>query len=209
MVGWMERKRLDRKKVPSGAAVLRPMLTEALYRAFFEEWASHGFAALSLEAVAKRAGAGKAAIYRRWPSKLAMAREALDLVAVDLTATPDQGSLLDDLKALLLAIRRALRHPLIRRIVPDLNAELARSAAFADAMRPFQEARRARGEALFRRAIGRGELPADLDIDLANDLLVAPIFWRMTVVPGRTDRAYLDRLVSIIVTGLRSMSAAI
>jgi AcrR family transcriptional regulator len=202
----MERKRLDHKKVPSGAAVMRPMLTDALFRAFFEEWASRGFAALSLEAVAKRAGAGKAALYRRWPSKIAMAREALNLVAVDLTATPHHDTLIDDVSALLLAVRRALRHPLIRRIVPDLNAELARSPAFADAMQPLQEARRARGEALLRLAVARGELSADLDIDLANDLLVAALYWRMAVVPGPTDRAYLDRLVTTVVAGLRSMS---
>ena len=39
-------------------------LTKALYRAFFREWAEHGFAVLSLERVAARAGAGKDAIYR-------------------------------------------------------------------------------------------------------------------------------------------------
>lgn len=201
----MERNRLDRKKVPSGAAVMRTTLTVALLRAFFEEWALHGFAALSLEAVAKRAGAGKAALYRRWPSKLVLAREALDAVGVDLTATPEQETLVAEVRALLGAIRRALRHPLIRRIVLDLNAELGRSTEFAAALRPFQEARRARGEALVRRAIARGELPADLDIDMANDLLIAPIYWRMTVVTQPTSRDYLDRLAAMIVAGLNTL----
>ena len=202
----MERNRLDHKKVPSGAAVMRPTLTNALLRAFFEEWAQRGFAALSLEAVAKRAGAGKAALYRRWPSKLAMARDALDLVGVDLTATPESATLMEDVFELLKAVRRALRHPLVRRIIPDLNAELVRSPEFAAALRPFQEARRARGEAILRRAIERGELPAGLDIDMANDLLIAPLYWRMTVVAGPTSQAYLDRLADAIVRSLRGGS---
>ena len=205
----MERNRLDRKKPPSGAALMKPTLTDALVHAFFEEWALRGFAALSLEAVAKRAGAGKAALYRRWPSKLAMAREVLDLIAVDLTATPEQDTLAADVMALLVAIRRALRHPIIRRIVSDLNAELARSTEFAAAMRPFQEARRARGEALLRRAMARGELSANLDIDMANDLLIAPLYWRMAVVMGHADRIYLDRLAAVIVAGLRSINGPI
>jgi AcrR family transcriptional regulator len=205
----MERKRLDqKKKIASGAAVMRPGLTDALIRAFFEEWASRGFSALSLESVAKRAGAGKAALYRRWPSKIAMAREALDLVAVDLTVTPEQGSLSGDVRALLTAMRRALRHPLIRRIVPDLNAELSRSPEFAAMLRPFQEARRTRGEALLRRAIRRGELPADLDVDLANDLLIAPLYWRMTVVSGASGRGYINRLTAALVGGLQNIGSA-
>jgi AcrR family transcriptional regulator len=198
----MERNRLVRKKVPSGAAVMRAELTDALMRAFFKEWADRGYAALSLEAVAKRAGAGKAALYRRWPSKVAMAREALELIAVDLTATPEGASLHADVRAFLSAVRRTLRHPLIRRIVPDLNAELVRSREFAAALRPFQDARRAQGIAMLERAIARGELLADLDIEMANDLLVAPLYWRMTVVTGVADQAYLDRLSAVVVAGL-------
>ena len=198
----MERNRIDQKRRPSGAAVMRGELTHALFRALFGEWAERGYAALSLEAVAKRAGAGKAALYRRWPSKAAMARDALDAFGLELTATDDQGSLRADVRALLRSIRRALRHPLVRRIVPDLNAELARNAEFATLVQPFQRARRAHGDALLRRAIARGELPETLDFELANDLLAAPLYWRMLVTPGKSDAAYLDRLARAIVAAL-------
>lgn len=201
----MERNRLDRKRKPSGAAVMRGELTDALLRALFREWAERGYAALSLEAVAKRAGAGKAALYRRWPSKTALARDALDQVGLDLTAVADQGSLWRDIRAMLGALRLVLRHPLARRIIPDLHAEIARSAEVAAMVRPFQSARRLRGEDLIRRAIERGELPAEVDVQLANDLLAAPLYWRLVVVPGRVDGAYLDRLATAIEAGLRSL----
>lgn len=75
----MKRKSIDRKekRKPSGAAVIRAGLTIALQRALFEEWAQYGYLAVSLERVAARAGAGKAAIYRRWPSKLELVLEAI------------------------------------------------------------------------------------------------------------------------------------
>lgn len=184
---------------------MRSGLTDALLRALFQEWAERGYAALSLEAVAKRAGAGKAALYRRWPSKAALARDALDQVGLDLTAVTDQGSLQGDIRAILGALRLVLRHPLARRIIPDLHAEIARSAEVAAMMRPFQDARRTRGEDLIRRAIARGELSPGVDMQLANDLLAAPVYWRLIVVPGRADSPYLDRLATAIEAGLRSL----
>ena len=57
----------------SGAAVKRPQITDALTRTFFEEWSRVGYSALSLDAVARKAGVGKAALYRRWRSKADMA----------------------------------------------------------------------------------------------------------------------------------------
>ncbi|MEO1399404.1 MAG: TetR/AcrR family transcriptional regulator, partial [Pseudomonadota bacterium] len=123
----MERNRSDENsvvepqaRVPSGAAVMRTSVTDALTRAFFEEWAHTGIGALSLERVAKRAGVGKAALYRRWSSKHEMAIELISAVGLNLTPIPDTGSLLEDLRQTLLSLRRVLRHPLIRRILPDL-----------------------------------------------------------------------------------------
>lgn len=200
----MERNRIDRRKVPSGAAVMRADVTDALVRAFFEEWAERGYASLSLEAVAKRAGAGKAALYRRWPSKAAMSRDALGLVGLELTAIADHGSLDGDMRALLRSMRRAMRHPLLRRILPDLNAELVRSPDFAAMVQPFQRARRERSGAMLRRAVERGELPATLDVELANDLLIAPLYWRMLVVPGHADANFVERLTRVVIAGLRA-----
>src|ERR1700678_4853302 len=89
----VERNRSDENifvsRRPSGAAVRQGDVTDALTRAFFEEWARVGYAALSLERVAKNAGAGKAALYRRWPSKVAMASDLLSKVGLTLLPLPD------------------------------------------------------------------------------------------------------------------------
>ena len=192
----MERKSIDltRRRKPTGAAVIRPELTTALFRALFEEWAETGFAAVSLERVAARAGAGKAAIYRRWPSKLEFACEAIRSVEVMRLGSTDQGSLQADIREYLRATRAVLRHPLVRRIIPDLVAERLRSNELAAMLHGIAEARRQFGHRLLDRAIARDELHADLDRELALDLLFAPLYSRLIVRGKSFSRAELDRL---------------
>ena len=207
----MERKRIDDnhmtkngKRAPTGAALMQARVTDSLTRALFVEWAERGFAALSLEAVAKRAGVGKAALYRRWPSKLAMISDRLDAVGIEITDIPDQGSLTRDIRAALLDIRKLLRHPLIHRILPDLHAELARSPDLREVIRPIQAARRARAERIIHQAIARGELPENVHLELASDVLAAPLYWRIIVIGGRADLAYIDALTVGIVAMLKT-----
>jgi AcrR family transcriptional regulator len=110
----------------SGAAVKRPQITDALTRVYFEEWARVGYSALSLDAVARKAGVGKAALYRRWRSKADMASDLVKQLsaAIVMVDPGDHGSLEADLYAGLVAVRRILSHPLVRRILPDLYVGL-------------------------------------------------------------------------------------
>jgi AcrR family transcriptional regulator len=190
----------------AGAALMQASVTEALTRALFDEWARVGYGALSLEAVARRAGVGKAALYRRWPSKLAMVSDLLEKVGVEPTTPPDTGSFYGDIRALLGSVRRMLRHPLVRRILPDLHAEMLRSPELAAAIRGrVQKSRRDRGTTIFQRAIERGDVPADIDFELANDVIGSMIYWRLIVTGGRADSQYLDKLAHFIVGALRPM----
>ncbi|MBB3941522.1 AcrR family transcriptional regulator [Novosphingobium fluoreni] len=203
----MERKRSDQENLqvrkPSGAAVMRVEVTEALTRAFFHEWASKGYSGLSLECVARSAGVGKAALYRRWPEKAAMASDLLSRVGLTITDVDAQGSLEDDLKATLLAIRRVLRHRAVKRILMDLHAEMERTPTLERAIRPFQRARRERIDALIDRAIARGEVAPSIDRETAADLIAAPLYWRLAVLGGRSDRAHIERLAKMIAAALR------
>ena len=201
----MERNRSDDKsrRIPSGAAVQRADLTDALTRAFFEEWADRGFAALSLERVAARAGAGKAAIYRRYPSRLAFADAAISTLGLQI-AMPDaeHATLQEDILALLLRTRVVLRHPLVRRILPDLHAEAARSVEMRAINDRVAQARRARAETLLDRWLRQGALPEDLDRDFALDLLLAPLYWRMVVRGMTPSTADLETQSRAIMAGL-------
>lgn len=191
----MERKSTDEKsgRHPSGAAVMRTDLTHALIQAFFEDWAAYGYGGISLERVATRAGAGKAAIYRRWPSKLALASEAIDDLGLKLTDVSERGSLLEELEAYLLMMRRALRHRLVRRILPDLYAEAARESELAIALTRLAAARRTAGTALIERAIARRELNANVDVEMALDMIPSALYWRIIVTKRKISRAQIER----------------
>ena len=182
-----------------GAASFRSDVTTALTRALMVEWARTGYAALSLEAVARRAGTGKAALYRRWPSKLAMVSDALSQLARDGSALPDRGSFEADLAGALRELRRLLRHPQVRRILPDLHAEMPRSPELARLVRErVQAPRRARLMELIERAVIRRELPAGSDAGLAADMILGTLYWRMVATGGSADDAFLDALAASI-----------
>lgn len=178
-------------------------LTDALYRAFFEEWAERGFAAISLERVAARAGAGKAAIYRRFSSHYEFAAAAVSTLGLTLAMPEDHGSLDADVLAFLTRLRAVLRHPMIRRILPDLHAEAARSARMRDLNTQVAKARRAQAQVILDRAIKRGELDRAVDRDLALDLLPAPLYWRMVVLGVTPRRDQLAAETVAIVAALK------
>lgn len=203
----MERNRsVERgRRKPSGAAVMSADLTTALYRAFFEEWAERGLAAVSLERVAAKAGAGKAAIYRRFSSRQDFAAAALSELGLTLAMPEDHGSLEADILGFLIRLRAVLRHPVIRRILPDLHAEASRSAEMRALNTQVAEARRGQGQVILDRAIARDELDPSVDRDLALDLLPAPLYWRMVVLGQTPTPRQLAVEAAAITAGLRAL----
>ena len=187
----------------SGGPVLQDDVTAAIETAFFEELARVGYGRLSIDAVAKRAGVGKAAVYRRWRSKQDLTVALVAKFAVAAIDVPDTGTLTGDLRQYLDNGVAALTHPLARTIIPDLLAEATRTPELAAPLtESLRGPRRAKAAELFERAIGRGELPAGTDLDLAMDLLAGPVYWRLAVMQVDVTSAYCDRLVRAIVAAL-------
>src|SRR5262245_4469633 len=102
---------------PAGAAVLRPEKTEAIIAAFLAELGEKGYAGLTMDRVAERAGVGKAAVYRRWPSKQEMLVDLVGQFATKAVLPPDTGCLRDDLLAIANDAIAVLANPLIRKVV--------------------------------------------------------------------------------------------
>jgi AcrR family transcriptional regulator len=139
-----------------------------------------GLGAVSMDAVAERAGVSKATIYRWWPSKERLALEALLEWAATGSSPRDTGSLRGDLLALVRPWVREIRRRPFGRVIAALVTEAQSDPAFAeDYRRHFVEQRRAPMRAAFERAIARGEAPADLDIEVALDLIYGPLYHRL------------------------------
>lgn len=193
----------EKRRAPAGAAVLRGEITTAIRRALMQELAAVGYGRLSIEAVARRAGVSKTAIYRRWSSKLDLVLDIVAAAAHGKLPVLDTGTLRGDLALLFQAVAHALRHPLASQIIPDLLAEAARNPTIDQTLRQVLHARQQEiGGRLVARAVQRGELPADTDPDAAVDLIIGPLYWRLAIARGPVTDTYLDTLVESVATGL-------
>lgn len=193
------------RRAPAGAAVLRTDVTEAIRAAVFAELAAVGYGRMSMEGIARRAGVGKAAVYRRWRSKLPLVLDVVSAVAAQGLPVPDTGSLRGDVRALLGVGARALGHPVVAQILPDLLAEAARSPELAEALRgSLREARGGVVTAILRQAADRGELPADADPARAFDILAGPLYWHVAVMSGAPSPTDLDALATAATAALRA-----
>ncbi|MGW7320110.1 TetR/AcrR family transcriptional regulator, partial [Streptomyces sp. NPDC054865] len=171
------------RRAPAGAAVLREDVTEAIRAAVVEELAAVGFARMSIEGIARRAGVGKTAVYRRWKSKLHLVLDLVGAFAADGLPVPATGSLHGDVRALLEVMSHVLRHPVASAVIPDLLVEAARNPEIADAVRgAILDGQRRLAEGIVAEAVARGELSESAGPDRALDLAIGPLYWRQVVV---------------------------
>jgi AcrR family transcriptional regulator len=157
-----------------------PRVTDALLTATAELLAEEGFAGLSLEAVARRAGVGRPAIYRRFAGKpeLVAAAVAGALPAME----PADGGGGDTRAELRAMVDRAFPRDATS-YVALLGTLIAEHRRHPELIAAFRERvllpRRAIGRAVLERAVERGDLRADLDLEAALDLLAGPLLARV------------------------------
>lgn len=196
------------KRVPAGAAVLRVDITAAIRNAVMNELAEVGYGRLSIEAVARRAGVGKTAIYRRWGNKLEMVLEIVSDVAGRSVPLPDTGSFAGDLELLMMIVSRALRHRIASQIIPDLMAEAARNPQIAETLqKALRLHQQSVGDKLVGQAVARGELPEGTDPDVAVDLILGPLYWRLAVARLPMSDDYLEKMIALVTAALRAGGA--
>lgn len=140
-----------------------------------------GPGAVSMDAVAERAGVSKATIYRWWPSKERLALDALYETWADAQGpVPDTGSLRGDLLALTRPWVRLLASRPFGRVITALLVQVQSDPEFAEEYRArFVEPRRDQAREIFARAISRGEVPAGTNVEVALDLLYGPVYHRL------------------------------
>ncbi|MEH1058810.1 TetR/AcrR family transcriptional regulator [Micromonospora sp. CPCC 206171] len=183
--------------------MLRGDITKAIRRALMQELAAVGYGRLSIEAVARRAGVSKTAIYRRWSSKLELVLETVVAAAGSKLPALDTGTLRGDLSLLFQVVAHALSHPLASQIIPDLLAEAARNPTIDQSLQQVLRGKQQEiGGQVIGRAVERGELPAGTDPDAAVDLIVGPLYWRLAIARTPLTDTYLDTLAEAVAAGL-------
>jgi AcrR family transcriptional regulator len=203
----------DRKAGAAGAAGQagaprrgRPRSEEAdraILAAATELLAERGLAGMSIEEVAARAEVGKATIYRRWPSRGALALDAFLAEFSSKLPMADTGSLRSDLRAALRAWVRAVTKTRAGRMLAGLLAEAQRDPQLGEAWRervmdPLREQHRV----LVKRAIERGEIPPRTDPDLVLDLLFGPAYHRLLNRHRPLSDAFVRGVADMIMDGV-------
>jgi len=184
-------------------AARNPASQEAILTAAEEVFAESGYAGFSIEAVARRARAGKPTIYRWWPSKAHLLLDVYTRFKRTGMQLPDTGTLEGDIRGFLHELVRFWRSS-SGGVYRSLLAEAQTDDKAAEAVRAYSESRTVHTAKLFERAKQRGEMRADADSFAACDLMSA-YAWKL-LLTGRLEGSEqtIDSVVDIMVHGLRS-----
>jgi len=162
-----------------------------------------GYAKLSIEAVAARAGVGKHTIYRRWPSKGLLFLDSLLSLNAPVLDYPDTGDIEADLRHQIHAVVDLLGTapwgPLYQALVGEAQHDPAVAAGLNDRfIRPQAERTIARLEA----ARDQGQVAPDFDLDLAMAVLSGPLYFRFLIIQEPVTHDYVDRILRVLFAGM-------
>jgi AcrR family transcriptional regulator len=173
---------------------------EAIMDAAVSVLADKGPGGFTVDEVAARAGCGKATVYRRWPSRSALLLDTANRLGLE-PPNIDTGSLRGDLVALATALGTKMRETPAGRILPAITAEASVNPEMREVLRAFVRDRRQRPRTVVQRAVARGELPPDTDVELLVDLLGGTVIYRELIALVPTDDAVVERLVDALLRG--------
>jgi AcrR family transcriptional regulator len=162
-----------------------------------------GFAAMTIEEVAARASAGKATVYRRWPSKGALAMDAIMEEIGGAVPFPNTGSVVEDFRLQFRAAARVFNRPRVRRMFMGVIFEAQDNSELREAfLTRYMNPRRVYAKEAIRRGIARGELRPDFDDDVLFDQILGAFYLRMLVIGTSLDRRFTDELTSQVFGGV-------
>lgn len=159
------------------------------------------FAEFRIEHVATRAGVSKAAIYRRWPSRQALAQELLVELAGPHIEIAETGDTREELLACVINPMRAVTDTPFGPVIRSLLSQIATDPRLGDPFRAtVVQARRDEIARVIERGIGRGDLRRDADPRIATELLVGPVYFRV-MFGGDLTRDFAERIVDAVWRG--------
>jgi AcrR family transcriptional regulator len=165
------------------------------------------FDEISVDAIAEHSGAGKATVYRWWPNKSAVLIEAFRERIAKVLPFPKTGDFRQDVRQQLQNFTEVLYWGRRGKV---FRSFLAGALGDPDIAKAFREVwirpRRAEARKLFEQAIDQGVARADLDPDLAVEMIYAPLYFRLMTGYGEITGAYLDQLVETVMPALLNLA---
>jgi AcrR family transcriptional regulator len=174
----------------------------AVLRATVELLGETGYAELSVDAIARRAGTSKPAIYRRWPSKAHLVHEAVFPIG-DATALPDTGSLARDVREMVRRSAAFLTTPAARAALPGLVGEMAADMTLHAALLERFSDILSRGlTARLDDAVARGEARPDATAAELVEAVAGITLFALLTHGTALDDAWVERTATMITKGI-------
>ena len=180
---------------------------QRVLRAALEVLADRGLPGLTMEAIALRAGASKATVYRHWKSPGEVLVDAMDL-SFQPFVVPATGQLRTDLIELFATLEALLSGQPFPRLMAAFIDAAERDPGLQGLHVRLTERRREIVRQVLDRARRRGEIPSDADLDLAVDLLSGPAFYRRFVAHAEFPPGYAAAVVDHVLRAIQARSPA-
>lgn len=170
---------------------------QRILEATLDEFGEVGYGAMSIESIAKRAGVGKATIYRHWRGKLEIIESALEMMKVDVEI-PVTGTARDRVSAMLTGLVTYLADSRGGACIPAIVSAAQYDPAVRDFHHRFSRQRRSVLVDVLRAGSESGEFASGLDAELTAELLVGPIFYRRLMTSSPFQPGDVAHLVDTV-----------
>ena len=179
-----------------------PRIDDSVLRATVELLGKSGYAALSVDAIAKRAATSKPAIYRRWPSKAHLVHEAVFPIS-EATELPDTGSLAGDVREMVRRSTGVLTTPAARAAMPGLLAEMATDPTLhAKLLGRFGDVTSRGMTDRLNDAVRRREVRADVTAAELVEAIAGMALMAIITRNDDLDDTWVDRTATLITKGI-------
>ena len=157
-----------------------------------------GFAGASVDEIARRSGVAKTTIYRHWPTRVDLLRDACSTIGTP-QDLPDTGTIEGDVTALMTNLAHLLRTAKWTSVLPSIIDAAERDPDIADMYGRLQHGySEPLGEVILR-AMNRGELPEDTDAAMLIAALTGPLFYRRWFSRDPLTDAFVEQIVRRVI----------
>jgi AcrR family transcriptional regulator len=191
------------------SAVARPggrtaRVRTAVLDATVAELVEHGFAGLTVEAVAKRAGVNKTTIYRRWGGRAGLIVDAVETFAAAQVDLPDTGTIEEDLRLWARSVLKTLTGPTSGALVRAVFSGAGDSSVVRELRHRFWLTRAALVRPMIDQAVRRGQLPIGTDADEVIRHVGAPLYYRLLVLAEPPSGEAADLAAAVATTAAKA-----
>jgi AcrR family transcriptional regulator len=181
-----------------------PAARDAILDVTFDLLRTQGTSGVTIDAIAEAAGVGRQTIYRWWPTKGAVAAEAMARGARLVVPERDSGSFTEDLRFFFADSFTALEDPGMRRALRQVVSAAQQDDHAAGVLTEFTTQRRAALRAVLERGQASGDIPATADLGVLVDMGYGFLWYRLLVGHAPLDEAAADRLTAHLIAAAQA-----